>query len=741
MMIVRLAMANPKDILPKVMSESIPISTKIEILIGLAGANNHSGLHVSTGNKEYISNFVAKELLTFLGHSYMQTRCRDPVFSFIQPRNVVPGLLDALSCNGLGSIVASSAASWICQLLTSSLDASQVVDILVEILCKFETNEGSEGKSLERCIAYAPMWRRSLQSECVPSDRFAAVIEALIKSMFRMPSMVAPLLLFGELLGDGSDHIVNGKGRVDQTNCVLEKAVIVIIEQGLNELERTSSLSSDNKREDEILYEKLSPILMLRRVPYKYFRLLHKLLFDTCNNNVSLSVWKLGKELMCRLDIKQESTKSNVPSKTSNADEKRLCAELIGRILPLYVRQEDDKFLECTHKVNSFKWLFIPSFSRMMRLMASQGAHIEDSHLEKHREDLIRDITRDCRTALFVACHHVRLVDDASSGAAVLATVAFAVNVVSFDPVHIIDSEDNLGFDKLQTGCMDFLAFCIESWADRCLSASVFIEEMESDHLDSLKAEVFGCKKWCSNVLDTLKYILDVVLRISLTGSPPRSWQDVDRWFYDLLDGQFLPLDSKRVVNVSARVCCINAISLASQRRPDEDETLQKMVTRIMPSFISWGRHHLIRKSDTNHIYHPLCIAAVQQAAFIFIMKSKSLECCAIPWKPFSLKEEVNFLLKWALETVRGGHQFSGLGVEELRQSFKAMRISGLKLLGAIITIDQLTTNSPDVNRYHKRLIELQNLGDAVAFLNGVCNIEQDKDIQKLADHFIRGLT
>lgn len=510
MMIARFAISSPQDVLHKVSSSSILTSAKIEILLGLAGStNNGSGCNGTS------SNFVAKPLLSFLGHPYLQARCQDPVFSFISPSEVLPELLDALCCsNNLGARVASSAATWICQMITSSPDIYHVVHVLVDILCKFETDEGAEGKSLERCIAYAPMWRRALLSDCIHSDRFATVVDAVIKAMFRMPSMVAPLLLFGELLGDGSKTIHHGNGSVDQTNRILEKVAIVIIEQGHCELERTASLSYDNKQERELLYKKLSPILMLRRVPYKYFRLLHKYLTHT-GENLSLTFWKLRKELMRRVKLSNQHTNS------LNADEKRLCAELISRILPLYVTDDINADLHCSHEVNTFEWLFSPSFSRLMRLMASQDLPSVISCSGTSKNDHIREITKDCRTALFVACHHVRLVNDASSGAAVLATVVFAVTVISFNVGSLTDSGDSLDFDLLQTGCMDFLSFCIESWTDRDVT-STFIEELQGDYVDSSQTAASCSQKYRSSVVETLNYTIDVVLRLALTASPPK---------------------------------------------------------------------------------------------------------------------------------------------------------------------------------------------------------------------------
>jgi len=731
MMIVRMAISSSEDFLPKIISTSIPASAKIEILLGLTGSTNNGGAYNGSS-----SNCFVKPLLTFLGHPYLQARYQHPAFASVSPSEVLPGLLDALSCsNKLGARVSSSAAAWICQIITSSTDIYQVVNVLMDILCQFEADEGTDGKSLERCVAYAPMWRRALLSDCIHSDRFATVIDAVIKSMFRMPSRVAPLLLFGELLGNGSKAIVGRNESIDQVNCILEKVAMVIIKQGHGELERTASLSCDNKQVRELLYEKLSPILMLRRVPYNYFRLLHKFLSDSSEQNLLLSFWRLRKELMRRLKL------SNQQTNTSNADEKRLCAELISRIFPLYVTDKGND-LQCSHKVNTFVWLLTPSFSRLMRLMASQDSPPINSRSENSRSDLIREITRDCRTALFVACHHVRLIDDASSGAAILATVAFAVNVISFNVSIFTDNQDSLGFDLLQTGCMDFLSFCIDSWTDRCVT-STFIEEVVCDYKDSSKLDASVSQKWRSNVVETLNYTIDVVLRLALTGSPPRSWLDVDIWFKKVLGDNLMSFDSKSsgsTNNISSRVCCINAISLACQRRLEGDEKLSNLAKRIMPKFVSWGRHHSTGKTNKS-IFHPLCIAAVHQASFIFIMKMKSLDCCASQVKPLGLKESVSFLLEWSLEAARGINQPCELVADITPHAIKAMRIAGVKLLAAILTVDQLVPSKTLNIGHYKGLIELEDHSNAVAFLHGICNIEQDEDIQKLANHLIVGLS
>jgi hypothetical protein len=204
-----------------------------------------------------------------------------------------------------------------------------------------------------------------------------------------------------------------------------------------------------------------------------------------------------------------------------------------------------------------------------------------------------------------------------------------------------------------------------------------------------------------------------------------------------------MSFDSKssgRTNNVSSRVCCINAISLACQRRLDGDEKLYKMAKRIMPSFVSWGRHHSTGKMNKS-IFHPLCIAAVHQASFILIMKVKSLDCCASYVNPYGLKESVYFLLKWSLEAARGINQPCEPVADITPHAIKAMRIAGLKLLVAILTVDQLAPSKTVDIRHYKRLIELEDHSNAVAFLHGICNIEQDEDIQKLANHFIVGLS
>jgi hypothetical protein len=158
-----------------------------------------------------------------------------------------------------------------------------------------------------------------------------------------------------------------------------------------------------------------------------------------------------------------------------------------------------------------------------------------------------------------------------------------------------------------------------------------------------------------------------------------------------------------------------------------------------MPSFISWGRHSSAGVNKA--IYQPLCIAAVHQASFIFIMKLKSLDFCVSQANPYSLKEGACFLLEWSLEAARGIKQPRGPDYELTSQAIKAMRIAGLKLLVAILTVDQLAPNTTVDTRHYKRLIELEEHSNAVAFLNGICNIEQDEDIQKLANHFVAGLS
>ena len=731
-LIVRLVQSHPKGLLPKLVADTIPSAAKIEIMSSLASANNCS-VFTSKDDQTYISDLLVKELLAIMTHPRLQMRCREsPVFSYFPPDKVLPELLRALSCNSYGTQMASAAAAYISQIISHSVDSSQAVDILVKTLCKYETEEGPDGEMLHRCIVYAPMWRRSLLSESTANDRFATIIEALIRSMFQVPSMIAPLLLFGEIIGDGSGIIVSREG--DHTNTVLESVAIVILKMGQIELKRTSSLRYDNKREKELLYERLSPILMLRRVPFHYFKLLHKYIDTTTDRGISLIIWKLGLELMCRLNISSGAEKNNVSDECFTADEKRLCAELVGRVLPIYVRHEGHTSshpAKSAFAVNSFDRIFIPAFSRMMH--ACFGESISGSQPVNFSNGSIGDTMRDCRTALFIACHQVRLADDSDYGAPLLATVGFALNIISFSPDNMPGKETDAGFDQLQTGCMDFLAFCVESWSTRCKVSNALIQELSSVPSKSNNAEN-ASKIWNGDVCDTLSYTIDVVLRFALTGVYPRSWYDVNCWFRGLLlEGQFIRLGRETTEtgqSINSRVCCINAISLAAQRRPDEDETIIIMAKRFIPIFISWGRS--IKILNDSWIHHPLCIAAVQQAAFILIMKVKSLQCCFI--QDSASKDEISFLLKWALDAAKG-RQLSVLdSTDDMKRAVKAMRVSGFKLLVALVTVDQLTRSKCN------SFADSDEIGDAVAFLNGACNIDQDEDIRKLAIHFLNAL-
>jgi len=109
--------------------------------------------------------------------------------------------------------------------------------------------------------------------------------------------------------------------------------------------------------------------------------------------------------------------------------------------------------------------------------------------------------------------------------------------------------------------------------------------------------------------------------------------------------------------------------------------------------------------------------------------------------KPLGLKESVSFLLEWSLEAARGINQPCELVADITPHAIKAMRIAGVKLLAAILTVDQLVPSKTLNIGHYKGLIELEDHSNAVAFLHGICNIEQDEDIQKLANHLIVGLS
>ena len=752
MLIAQYIQSNPQPLLPELISGAAPVNAKIEILIILARGTD--ACSYSKDNTEYLSDTLVQELLVSLAQPYLQRRCGGaPIFSRLPLTKVVPGLVDTLS-GGIGEGAASAAATSIDQMIASAQDPSGVVEAVVEALCRIEIEEGlHEVKKLQKCIAHAGKWRRSLLSNNISVYHYSIVVEAVARSMFRTPSLSAPLSLFGEILGDGSD-VLCYEHHDDIERCrKLLRVAQTTIELGLQELVRTASLAPGNRNEKELLYVKLSPILMLRRVPQNYFKLLHKRIDIAVDKEIVLQLKQLGDELIARLNFQKDSV---------TPEEKRLCAELVGRVLPFYLHKSSRKHGESAVVISSFDRMFMPAFSKMLRLMSANSTPVEQSQSGNTRKNEIDDALRESRTVLYAACHHVHLIDDTDPGAALLATVAFAVYVISLRPDMMALRGSILGFDRLKTGCMDFLAFCVESWCNRRASrrstgstqhVNALIQELSRDPnmiitpwSSNSEKEEKSNQLWNRNVLDTLSYTIDVAMSISLKGVPPRSWRNVECWFFSLFGGLsfFEKTDcSLQERCIGTRVCCINALSLASQRCLDEDEGLKILAQRIMPTFVLWGRS--MRKLDGDHIYHPLCVAAAQHTAFILITKSKTLECCVVRehLATMEVKDGIRILHKWALEAARSQHFDSNGTSEDITRAVTTMRMAGLKLMLALVTIDQLTFHHTDQGHQEAAIYSFLGpgeLGETISFLHGASNVDQSVEIRSLATHILRAL-
>eukprot|EP00978_Attheya_sp_CCMP212_P011878 scaffold29528_cov85-Attheya_sp.AAC.1 len=171
------------------------------------------------------------------------------------------------------------------------------------------------------------------------------------------------------------------------------------------------------------------------------------------------------------------------------------------------------------------------------------------------------------------------------------------------------------------------------------------------------------------------------------------------------------PDDTMIPFSPTARTCLLNGLVLASQRCPFVQKQLQLLSCAIVPKLLDWGggdptstvRNNVV---DTQ-LRHPLCVAAALQVCFILVTRSKSFHFGSSCAPGQEVSQYIRKAHTWALAAVQlpagidGGNSAAGISMQCGSYAMGAMRMSGLKFLLAIVSIDQWDNDPNHNNNNH----------------------------------------
>jgi len=298
----------------------------------------------------------------------------------------------------------------------------------------------------------------------------------------------------------------------------------------------------------------------------------------------------------------------------------------------------------------------------------------------------------------------------------------------------------------------------------------------------------------------TLSDVLSLILGVCFEGKAPEKWHTMalessSAWIKtnhtrqsssSSNTGSSICMDPAQTTNtmlnhvfqqkfsIAARTCCINSFILASQRvgsnnnsnteQATQNQHLQYMSNLMLPILVSWGAAAArtttttAKNDDDDHdMHHPLCMAAALQTAFIIISRSKSFRGfrdkgtqsrCGIS----NVRQGLSMMHQWALSALKAKNYATPSSSPSSSSPFvyavRTMRIAGLKLMLAVITIDQLEEepNDHDNNNDEYSRLRLKGclspgeLGETLSALRGAANVDPDVEIRKLASYLLTAM-
>ena len=569
-----------------------------------------------------------------------------------------------------------------------------------------EGTNDSERSSMQQtffgrlCSAFLGRWRRSLleTSSAGNNDGFGNVLISLSNAFFDAPSSLATLTMFGVFVGESFEsHSVNQRDAIR-----IMEAMCRLIELCVEKLRADSLAPKD-------VFSCLSPLLLLRRVPAAYFQIASSHSSRMHRGNYYTQLSYLTDFLAVRLDLGSHETETGFSRSSSfSAEERRLAAELVGRCLPFAATMGDgNDFSSCT----VFSRICTPAF---------KGALIATETNASSPDERILAIKR-ARAALFATCHHIPSVSDdvLFDDDCYRLTASFAFSVLQIDvEAKGLDPELSDSVIKLQTGCIEFFAICIEKT----------LREQARDHSDGAKvvSELPPPRTPCAaqhgySSKNSLGNICRVVIALLQAEIP------LDNWVFSA-EQHFLQRASTRDKKIltSARICLWNAFVLVSQRCNNDNGQLTRFAKVTVPWVMKWCFEGEVGVDPR----HPLCLAAALQVLFLLITRTKSLSFSIGSTCAGERKETVRQIYRWTLGVVRRDTRYPGG-----EYANQALRLAGLKLLLAIFTVDQ--TNAADESEIEECLGPA-DVSETCTVLNSLANMNTDNEVQEVAAGLLR---
>jgi len=386
---------------------------------------------VSDGENK-LDQYAATFLFICVGHSSVLRRKMKTtsLFRHLATEFLVPLIID-VTCtltnnDSTSKEIFDALSNSMSQKLEECLRSNEInhfVDSFVEKLLSIEVS--CESKASKICECFAPRWREVLLVESLGLGGYCQVLLAIARAVLRSPSSVGLLAMLGLFVGEPANYDFDSQ-RSRQSVFFGIRSVVQLCSHHLQDTSQSESRCD--------IFKRLSPLLLLRRIPSQLYQLAWKFsfgneCFEKADTVSTLSL--LANEISARLTFEE-------PEGCFGPEERRLSAEVAGHCLPFDI----DPACSC------FQRICQPAFIKALNGYSAPAG----------------ESFKPAKIALYAVVYFLTVSVDPGSSDGLFATVAFALLMCEI-PTPSYQLTEHRDLTQLQTlGCIELFASCLEQF-------------------------------------------------------------------------------------------------------------------------------------------------------------------------------------------------------------------------------------------------------------------------------------
>ena len=560
---------------------------------------------------------------------------------------------------------------------------NKVVTFLVTAETSSSKNSATDFSNGAFCRTFCTKWRALLLNNTkIPDESFADTVLAVASAVCDHPSSVATLAFFGALLGDHFPSL----GEYSKASF----RIMLAMESFLSFC--GSNLKEPVRGSDSML-NRLSPLLLLRRVPAAYFTVgrLHARNLDS--SRIQDSSLKVEQYIGSIFELPW----ADCPRFPVTPEERRLAAEVAGRSFAFCGRIPTHP-PQLSRPFTTFAWICRPIFTKLIQ-------EVRTNNLKPMQIPLVKR----ARLALYTACHSIQketCQDEEPYDHEYYKTASFAFYAVSIDLSGLTDDVAN-EIIQLQRGCIEFFAICFAQFlthaelkeSNRCHTGSSVKQLEHNQPVTNAISEPFG-RIWQAivNILQT------------------NHLRSEDEWICSTeIDHGNPGDDAMAKPSVQSRTCLWNALALVAQRC-DDNGSLTMFAEFTLLWIVEWATQ---QTSSESNVYHPMCSAAAMQVVFITITRSKSIDCLH---RDGDSNNYIKLLYLWALRHLQNS--------ESGKEMHHMLSMAALKLILALLTLASMISTTGSEASF---CLDFEQINETVATLQRRLKTDVEDDVRGLS--------